>query len=149
MSEIAVNRKAYFDYEILEIYEAGIELLGFEVRSAKSGRINLTGSFAVIRNNEAWLLNTTISALQPKNIPASYDPVRTRKLLLHKSEIKELIGKSAQKGLTIVPLKVYTKRNRVKILIGLARHKKKYDQRETIKKREAGREIARVLKDKE
>ena len=146
MSDISVNKKAHFDYEILETYEAGIELLGFEVKSAKSGRINLAGSFAVIRNNEAWLLNSTISALQPKNVPASYDPTRTRKLLLHKSEIKELIGKSAQKGLTIVPLKVYTKHNRVKLLIGLGRHKKKDDQRETIKRREAEREIERETK---
>src|SRR3989338_9690590 len=103
--DIAINRRAYFDYEILETYESGISLLGFEAKSIKSGRINLTGSFAVVRNNEVWLLNATVSALQPKNIPTDYDPTRSRKLLLHKSEIKELIGKSAQKGLTIVPLK--------------------------------------------
>lgn len=146
MSELASNRRAYFDYEILETYEAGIELLGHEVKSVKAGHINLTGSFAVIRGGEAYLLNATISPYQAKNIPADYDPLRTRKLLLHKSEIKELIGKSAQKGLTIVPLKVYTKRARIKISLGLARHKKQGDKRETIRGREAEREIKRELK---
>lgn len=146
MSDLAVNRRAYFDYEILETYEAGIVLFGFETKAVKTGRINLAGSFAVIKNNEAWLLNASIPAYQPANTPESYDPVRTRRLLLHKSEIKELIGQSAQKGLTIVPLKMYNKRNRIKILLGLARHKKSRDKRETIKKREAERDIKRVLK---
>lgn len=146
MSEITSNKKAHFDYQILETYEAGIELLGHEVKSVKTGHINLAGSFAVIRGGEAYLLNATIPPYQAKNAPADYDPLRTRKLLLHKSEIKELIGKSAQKGLTIVPLKVYTKRSRIKILLGLAKHKKKADKRETIKKREAEREVRRTLK---
>ncbi len=146
MGEISVNRRAYFDYEILDTYEAGIELLGFEVKAVKTGRINLAGAFAVIKDSETWLLNATISPHQPKNAPSDYDPSRSRRLLLHKSEIKELIGAAAQKGLTIVPLKVYTKHNRVKILIGLARHKKKGDKRETIKKRETEREIERTLK---
>lgn len=146
MNDIAVNRRAYFDYEILETYEAGIELFGFEVKAVKTGHINLAGSYAVIRNSEAWLLNATIPAYQPKNTPPDYDPTRSRRLLLHKSEIKELIGKAAQKGLTIVPLKVYTKRGRVKILVGLAKHRKKADKREVIKRREAEREIKRSLK---
>lgn len=146
MSDLSVNRRAHFDYEILETYEAGIELLGFEAKSAKSGHINLAGTFAVIRGGEAWLLNATIPAYQPKNAPADYDPQRTRRLLLHKSEIKELIGAAAQRGLTIVPIKVYTVRNRVKVLLGLARHKKKMDKRETIKRRETNREIDRTLK---
>ena len=146
MNDISVNRHATFDYEILDTYEAGIELFGFEVKSVKNGHINLTGSFAVIRDGEVWLLNATISPHQPKNAPASYDPDRTRRLLLHKSEIKELIGKSAQKGLTIVPLKVYNKNNRIKVLIGLGRHKQKRDKRETIKERETKREIRRELK---
>lgn len=148
MANITVNRRAYFDYETLETYEAGIELRGFEAKAVKTGRINLAGSFAVIKDNEAWLLNATIPPYQPKNAPSDYDPTRSRRLLLHKSEIKELIGKSAQKGLTIVPLKVYTKHNRVKILLGLARHKKGKDKRETIKKRETEREIERGLKNK-
>lgn len=146
MPEVTVNRRAYFDYEILETYEAGVELFGFEVKAVKTGHINLAGSYAVIKNNEAWLLNATIPPYQPKNTPPDYDPTRSRRLLLHKSEIRELIGKAAQKGLTIVPLKVYTKRGRVKILMGLAKHKKKADKREVIKRREAEREIKRSLK---
>lgn len=146
MNETYINKKAYFDYEILETYEAGIELFGFEVRAIKTGHINLAGSFAVIKDNETWLLNVSISAYQPKNAPPDYDQTRSRRLLLHKSEIKELIGKSAQKGLTIVPLKVYTKRNRIKVLLGLAKHKKKTDKRELIKRRETEREIERVVK---
>lgn len=146
MTNLAENRKAHFDYEILETYEAGIELFGFEVKAVKTGRVNLTGSFAVIKDNEVWLLNAFVPAYQPKNAPPDYDPTRSRRLLLHKSEIKELIGKSAQKDLTIVPLKVYTKRNRIKVLIGLARHKKKTDKREIIKKREATRDIERATK---
>ena len=148
MKDISVNRHATFDYEILDTYEAGIELLGFEVKSVKNGHINLTGSFAVIRDGQCWLLNTTISPHQPKNAPANYDPDRTRRLLLHKSEIKELIGKSAQKGLTIVPLKVYNKNNRIKVLLGLGRHKQKRDKRETIKKRDTEREVRRTMSEK-
>lgn len=146
MSDLSVNRRAYFDYEILQTYEAGIELFGFEVKAVKAGRMNLAGAFAVTRNNEAWLLNATIAPYQAKNTPTDYDPGRSRRLLLHKAQIKELIGAASQKGLTIVPLKVYTKRNRVKLLIGLARHKKKADKREVIKQREAAREIERTLK---
>ena len=146
MSNAYVNKKAYFDYEILETYEAGIELFGFEVKSIKTGRLNLTGTFVVIKNEEAWLLNANIPAYQPQNSPPDYNPDRSRRLLLHKSEIKELIGKSVQKGLTLVPLRVYTKKNRIKILVGLGRYKKKIDKREDIKKREAARDIERKLK---
>ena len=148
MEALAVNRHATFDYEILDTYEAGIELFGFEVKSIKNGHINLTGSFAVIRDEQAWLLNATISPHQPKNAPASYDSGRTRRLLLHKKEIRELIGKTAQKGLTIVPLRVYNKNGRIKILIGLGRHKQKRDKRETIKKRDVTRETRRTLSEK-
>ena len=160
MSDLSVNRRAHFDYEILATYEAGIELLGFEVKAVKTGRMNLAGAFVVIRGEEAhphtktqkrfsvgaWLLNAAIAPYQPKNTPADYEPTRSRRLLLHKSEIKELLGQTSQKGLTIIPLKVYTKRNRVKVLIGLARSKKKGDKREVIKRREASREIDRTLK---
>lgn len=146
MGEITVNRRAYFDYEILETYEAGIELLGHEVKSVKIGHVNLAGSYAVIRNNEAYLLNAAIPPYQAKNAPANYDPTRSRRLLLHKSEIKALLGATTQKGLTIVPLKVYTKRGRIKVLMGLAKHKKKADKREAIKKRDTEREIRRVLR---
>lgn len=146
MGDITVNKRAYFDYDILQTIEAGIELLGLETKAVKTGRIDCAGSFVILRNNEAWLVGATIPPYQTKNTPFSYDPQRSRRLLLHSREIKELIGSSQQKGLTIVPLKVYTKGLRVKILIGLARHKKKSDKRETIKRREAEREIDRAKK---
>lgn len=146
MPELSSNKRIRFDYGILDEYEAGIELFGFEVKSAKDHRMSLAGAFVVLRGNEAWLLNASIPPYQAKNTPQNYEPERTRRLLLRKSEIRELIGKSAQKGLTIVPIHVYTKQGRIKILIGVARHKKTKDKRETIKKREASREIARTLK---
>ena len=144
---ITTNKRAYFDYEILETYEAGIELLGFEVKAIKNNRINLAGSYVVIRNNEAWLINADIPAYQPKNAPVDYDSKRTRRLLINKSEITSFIGKIHEKGLTLLPLKVYTKskKNLIKIEIGLARSKKKADKREIIKKREIQREIRRNL----
>lgn len=145
MKDLAENRRAHFDYEILETYEAGMELLGTEVKAIKTGKGNLTGSFAVVKNNEVFLLNANIPPHQPKNAPKDYDPQRTRKLLLKKSEIKELLGKTAQKGLTLVPLKMYNKRNKIKILIGLARNKKTRDKREDIKKRDVDREVKRTL----
>ncbi len=146
MPELSSNKRIHFDYEILEEYEAGIELRGFEVKSTKDHRMNIAGSFVVLRGGEAWLLGASIPPYQAKNTPQNYEPERTRRLLLRKPEIRELIGKSAQKGLTIVPIRVYTKQSKIKILIGVARHKKTKDKRETIKKREASREIARTLK---
>ena len=145
-SELSVNRRARFDYEILETIEAGIELFGFEVKSAKAGHAQISGSFAVIRDNQAWLIGATIPAYQVANAPQTYDPSRTRRLLLHKKEIKSLIGSAARKGLTMVPLKMYNKSGYVKILIGLGRHKKSTDKREVIKQRESKREIERTLK---
>ncbi|MBI3274000.1 MAG: SsrA-binding protein SmpB [Candidatus Colwellbacteria bacterium] len=146
MKEYAVNKRAYFDYEILETLEAGIELYGLEVKAIKTGRMALSGSYAIIRGNELWLINASIAPYQQKNTPSDYDPARSRKILLHRSEIKGLIGAAAQKGLTIMPLKVYPKRGRIKVLIGLARYKKTRDKRETIKKRDAKREIERIIK---
>lgn len=142
---IATNKRAYFDYEILKTYEAGIELFGNETKSIKNGRINLSGSYILIRNNQAWLINAGISPYQPKNAPSDYDSKRTRRLLLKKEEIKELIGKTREKGLTLVPLKVYTKgrKNLIKIEIGIGKSRKKQDKREVIKKREVEREIKR------
>ena len=147
MKILATNKRAYFDYEVLETYEAGMELLGFEVKAVKTGHINLNGSYVVIKNNEAWLINASIPPYQAANTPSSYDPMRSRKLLLHKYQLRELIGKSAQKGLTIVPLRVYTKNSRIKLEFGLGRHKKKQDKRELIKKRESKREIDRSVKE--
>ena len=143
MNYLAVNKRAFFDYEILETYEAGLELFGFEVKAIKIGRVSLAGSFAVIKDNEAWLLNANISPYQAKNTPNSYDQARSRKLLLRKSEIRELIGKASQKGLTIVPLRMYNKNRKIKLEIGVARHKKLHDKRETIKERDIKREIER------
>lgn len=143
MAVYAVNRRALFDYEILETYEAGIELYGFEVKAIKTGHVNIAGSYIVVRGEEAWLLNASVPPYQPKNTLPDYDETRSRKLLLHKSEIQELIGKSAQKGLTLVPLRVYDKKSHIKLEFGVGRHKKKHDKREVIKRREAEREIAR------
>jgi len=144
---ITTNKKAHFEHEIQETYEAGIELRGFEVKSIKNGRINLAGSYVTARNNQLWLLGADIPAYQPKNEPADYDSKRTRRLLLKKDEIKELIGKISEKGLTLLALKVYTKgkSNRIKIEIGLAKSRKKADKRELIRKREAMKEIRNRL----
>ena len=153
MQIFAENQKAYFNYEILEKIEAGIALIGQEVKSIKNGRINLAGSYVVLRNNEAFLVGCTIPPYQPKNAPADYNSERPRKLLLKKSEIKYLVGKTKQKGLTLMPLGVYTKdghhaSGRIKLEFAIAKGKKKFDKREVIKKREAEREISRALKDK-
>ena len=148
MKEITKNKKAYFNYEILEKLMAGISLIGQEVKSIKSGRISLKATYVVLRNEEAFLIGANIPPYQPKNAPKDYNPERSRKLLLKKSEIKYLIGKTKQKGLTIVPLRVYNIRGKIKVKIGLAKGKKKFDKREIIKKRESEREIRRILKEK-
>ena len=148
MKEIVRNKKAYFDYEILEKFTAGISLLGYEVKSIKSGRINLKGAYVILRNTEVFLIGANIPPYQPKNAPRDYNPERTRKLLLKKSEIKYLIGKTRQKGLTIVPLRIYNIRGMIKLEFAIAKGKKKFDKRELIKKREAEREIRRTLREK-
>jgi SsrA-binding protein len=142
----AENRRARFDYEILETFEAGIELKGHEAKAVKSGQATIAGTFAVIRGGEAYLLNATIQPYQALNTPKEYDPTRTRKLLLNKKEIKYLIGKSQTERLTIVPLKLYNKSGLIKVELGLVRSKKKADKREKIKKRDTRREIERTLK---
>jgi len=146
MRALAENKKAYFDYEILEKFEAGMVLTGQEVKSIKSGHINLAGSYVVFRNEEAFLLNANVPPYQPKNAPSNYDPAKMRKLLLNKSEIKYLIGKSQEKHLTLVPLKVYTKKGKIKLEFGLAKGRKKANKRELLKKRAVDREIERELK---
>lgn len=146
MRTLAENKKAYFTYQILEKFEAGISLIGQEVKSIKSGRINLAGSHIVLRNEGVYLVGVTVPPYQPKNAPADYNPERSRKLLLKKTEIKYLIGKVKEKGLTLVPLKVYTKRGKIKIEFGIAKGRKKSDKREVIKKRETEREIRRALR---
>jgi len=144
---ISTNKRAYFDYEILETYEAGIELLGFEVKAIKSGRINLAGSYATLKNNELWLLNADIPPYQPNNTPKDYEPTRERKLLLRKHEIQYLVGKFSTKGLTLLPLRVYNKNNRIKLLLAIARKFKKHDKRERIRERETHRKVERTLKE--
>lgn len=145
MNDYSVNKKAQFDYEILETYEAGIELLGFEVKAIRKGFASLAGSFAIIRGGEAYLLNANIPPYQPGNTPKEHDPARTRKLLLTKDEIKELVGKTEKTGLTLVPLRLYNKKSKIKLELGLARHKKARDKRETIRKRETEREMKRLV----
>jgi len=143
---ITDNRKARFLYEILETYEAGIELQGTEVKSLREGRVNLQDAYALIRNGEAWLLNAHISPYQASSAYFNHEPKRTRKLLLNRKEISKLIGNLEQKGLTLIPLKMYFKGNWVKVSLGLGRGKKLYDKRETVKRRQDQREIQRVMK---
>jgi len=146
MKALAENKKVRFDYSILETIEAGMVLNGFEVKAAKSGKMNLTGSYARVKGNEVWLINASIQPYQPGNTPKDYDPERTRRLLLTKKEIKRFTGKEHESGLTLIPLRAYIKGRLVKLELGLGRHKKKTDKREVIKKREADRDISRALK---
>ena len=148
MPTLVKNPRAKFDYEILETFEAGIVLAGHEVKAVKKGQMSLRGAYVMVKNEEVFLINAHISPYQPKNMPEDYEPTQTRKLLLRKKEIKSLIGQTKQKGLTLVPMRVYTKHNRIKLEFGLGRGKKKYDKREAIKKRESKRRIDRVLKER-
>jgi SsrA-binding protein len=143
---ISDNRQARHLYEILETYEAGIELKGTEVKSLRAGKVNLRDGFAMIRDGEAWLLNVHISPYDASSQYFNHDPKRTRRLLLHNWEIRKLIGQIEQKGLTLVPLKMYMKGSWVKVSLGLARGKKLHDKRETLKRRQDEREMARALK---
>jgi len=146
MGVLAKNKKAYYDYEILETYDAGIVLNGQEVKSIKNGRVSIKGSYVRIRQEEAWLVGAVIPAYQLANAPDDYDQQRARKLLLRKKQIKYLLGKTKEGGLTLVPLKVYTKSGLIKIQIGLGRGKKKEDKRAKIRKREAERKMRRAIK---
>lgn len=146
MSHYAENRKARFNYEILEKYESGIELLGSEVKSVRGGQMSLEGAFVIARGGEAFLINANIPPYQPKNAPKDYDPLRNRKLLLTKKEITELSGSEKNKSLTIVPISVYNKNRKIKVEIALVKGKKKFDKRETLKKRDTDRELRREYK---
>jgi SsrA-binding protein len=145
MKVVCTNRKAYHDYHIEDTLEAGIALLGTEVKSLRQGRANLKDSYAVIRGGEAFLVNCHISPYSHGNI-ANHEPLRERKLLLHASQIKRFQDKAAQKGYSIIPLKIYLKGPRFKAELGLARGKRFFEKRETIKEREAKKEIERALK---
>lgn len=143
---VSDNRQARYLYEILETYEAGIALVGTEVKSIRAGKANLRDGYAFIKNGEAWLSNVHISPYRETSQYFNHEPLRIRKLLLHRKEINKLIGQTEQKGLTLVPLKMYFKKGKVKIAIGLGRGKKLHDKRETAKKRDDQRAMARAMK---
>ncbi|HEX3508999.1 MAG TPA: SsrA-binding protein SmpB [Candidatus Dormibacteraeota bacterium] len=143
--DVAVNRRAYHDYFIDDKLEAGIMLTGTEVKSVRNGRTNLRDGFVRIDGNEAWLENVHISPYAQANV-MNHEPMRPRKLLLHRKEISSLVGKVRQKGYTLIPLRVYFSRNHAKVEVGLARGKKQYDKREAIAERDAKRDIARAMR---
>src|SRR4030088_3433503 len=147
-SNIAENRKAYHDFHLLESFEAGLVLLGTEVKAIREGRVNLRDSFARVEDGEVFLYNVTISPYSHRGY-ADHEPLRRRKLLLHRSEIRKLIGKTVEKGMTLVPVRMYFKNGRVKVAVSLAKGKKDYDKRETIKRREVDRETRAAVKERQ
>ncbi len=146
MPTLATNKRAFFDYELFDKYEAGLMLNGGEVKSAKAAHISLKGSFVTIHANEMYLTNATISKYPFSDPKIAYDPTRSRKLLIKKAEIKSLVGKMHVKGLTLVPLRVYTKRRLIKLEFAVAKGKKAHDKRSDIAERESKREMNRRLK---
>jgi len=154
MKIFSQNKKAHFDYQVLKEFEAGMVLNGQEVKSIRLGRMSLKGAYVFLKRNnknklpEPYLIGAHIPAYQPKNAPKNYNPERSIKLLLKKPEIKYLVGKTKEKGLALIPLKVYIKNAKIKIVIGIAKGKKQRDKRELIKKREADREIRKNLNSK-
>ncbi len=145
---LVVNKKIGLDYEILETFEAGLELLGFEVKSIRNHQGSLLGSHVTVRGGEAFLIGTEIPPYQEKNTPESYNPRRNRRLLLTKTEIEKLAGLETQRGLTIAPISMYNKGHKVKIEIAIVRGKKKFDKRQDIKKRDTDRELRREFKNR-
>ncbi|MBI2552282.1 SsrA-binding protein SmpB [Candidatus Uhrbacteria bacterium] len=143
---LAKNPRAKFDYDILKTYEAGIVLTGQEVKSVRAGNVSLKGAYATLKGEEVWLLNAHIGAYKKAGSLKDYDPTASRKLLLHGREIKELMGKIHSQGLTLIPVSLYTKGRRLKVELGLARGRKKYEKREVIKKRAVDREIREKLR---
>jgi SsrA-binding protein len=146
MNDLVKNKKAGFNFELLERYEAGVELLGTEVKSIRGGQGKLEGSHVVVRGNEAYLVGASIPPFQKANAPKSYEPERVRRLLLRNKEILELLEESEKKGLTIVPIRWYNKGRVLKLEIAVGRGKKKHDKRDSIKSRDTKREIDRTLK---
>ena len=144
-TSIAENRKAHHDFHLLETFEAGIVLLGTEVKAIREGRVNLRDSFARLEDGEVFLYNVNISPYSHRGY-ADHEPLRRRKLLLHRDEIRKLVGKTVEKGMTLVPVRLYYKNGRVKVEVSLAKGKKDYDKRETIKRREADRETRAAIK---
>ncbi|MFA6601890.1 MAG: SsrA-binding protein SmpB [Candidatus Paceibacterota bacterium] len=148
MANLVTYKRAHFDYEILEKFEAGLELSGFEVKSLKKGQGSLEGSYVIVRGGEAYLMNVLIPPYQEKNTPVGYEPRRNRRLLLTKEEIAKLADLEAGQGLTIVPISIYNKGNLLKVSVGVVRGKKKFDKRESIKKRETDRTTRREFRDR-
>ena len=146
-SHVAENRKASHDYHLLETFEAGIVLVGTEVKAIREGSVNLRDSFARVENGEVFLYNVNISPYSHRGY-AHHEPLRRRKLLLRREEIRKLIGKTVEKGMTLVPVRMYFKNGRVKVAVSLAKGKKDYDKRETIKRREADRETRAAIKER-
>ena len=144
-ANIAENRKAHHDYHLLETFEAGVVLLGTEVKAIREGRVNLRDSYARVDDGEVYLYNVNISPYSHRGY-AEHEPLRRRKLLLHRDEIRKLIGKTVERGMTLVPVRMYFKNGRVKVAVSLARGKKEYDKRETIKQRETDRETRAAIK---
>jgi SsrA-binding protein len=144
---IADNRKAFHDFHILETFEAGIALLGTEVKGIREGQANLRDSFARVEGGEVWLFNVHINPYSHRGY-VDHDPKRKRRLLLHKSEIRKLIGKTVEKGLTLVPTRMYFKRGKVKVALALAKGKQAHDKRETLRRREIDRETRAAVKER-
>lgn len=149
MKLLADNKRARHDYEILDTIEAGLVLLGTEVKSVRAGHMSLRGAFVTIHGAEVWLTNATVPSWQAKNAPADFDPARPRKLLLKSSEIKGLIGSKRARGLTMVPLRVYAKGPRIKLLVALARGRKLWSKKQIKRERDIRRETERVLRGKD
>ncbi|PJE57877.1 MAG: SsrA-binding protein [Candidatus Portnoybacteria bacterium CG10_big_fil_rev_8_21_14_0_10_36_7] len=149
MPEYAYNKLAIFDYKILKKIEAGLVLSGQEVKSVKTGQMSLKGAYVIIQRNEAWLLNAHISPYKNAGPLPGYDPEQTRKLLLKRQEIDYLLGKFKEERLTLIPIRVYSTRGLIKLEIGLARSKKKFDKRQVLARKDAQRNIARALRIKE
>ena len=144
-TSIAENRKAFHDFHVLETFEAGLALLGTEVKAIREGRVNLRDSYARVEGHEVFLYNVNISPYSHRGY-ADHEPLRRRKLLLHRAEIRKLIGKTVVKGMTLVPVRLYFKNGRVKVAVSLAKGKKDYDKRETVKRREVERETRAAVK---
>ena len=147
IKEVAVNRQAYHNYEIIEKFEAGMVLTGTEIKSAREGRVNLKDAYGLVKNAEIWLLNCHISPYSHGNY-ANHDPLRTRKLLMHRSEIKRLIGRTTERGLTLVPLKVYLKNGRLKCELALAKGRKVHDKREVSRQKTIDKETRQALRER-
>jgi SsrA-binding protein len=147
METLAINKRAPYDFDFLETFEGGLVLTGAEVKSIKAGHIQLKGAFIMIRDGAPWLKNALISRYEPAGAQESYDPYRNRKILIRRNDINRLIGKINTQGLTLVPIKVYTHRNLIKISFALARGKKKFEKRAAIKKREVDRQIREKMRE--